>query len=45
MLTRIKPHFYIVKLQLTGVYIIVLVSFQKYKLWVLIRTASLMQVY
>ena len=36
----LKPHFYIVKLGFTGVYIIFLISTQKYRLWVLIRTAS-----
>ena len=34
-----KPHFYIVKLGFTGVYIIFLISAQKHKLWVLVRTA------
>ena len=33
-------HFYIVKLGFTGVYIIFLISAQKHRLWVLIRTAS-----
>ena len=32
----LKPHFYIVKLGFTGVYII----FQEHRLWVLVRTAS-----
>ena len=41
----LKPHFYIVKLGFTGVYIIFLISAQKHKLWwggsnVLVRTAS-----
>ena len=36
-----KPHFYIVKLGFTGVYIIFLISAQKHRLWVLVRTASL----
>ena len=36
----LKPHFYIVKLGFTGVYIIFLISAQKHRLWVLIRTAS-----
>ena len=36
----LKPHFYIVKLGFTGVYIIVLISVQKHRLWVLVRTAS-----
>ena len=37
-----KPHFYIVKLGFTGVYIIFLISAQKHtiRLWVLVRTAS-----
>ena len=30
----LKPHFYIVKLGFTGVYIMVLISAQKYRLWV-----------
>ena len=33
--------FYIVKLGFTGVYIIFLISAQKHRLWVLVRTASL----
>ena len=37
----LQPHFYIVKLGFTGVYIIFLISAQKHRLWVLIRTASL----
>ena len=36
----LKPHFYIVKLRFTGVYIIFLISAQKHRLWVLVRTAS-----
>ena len=36
----LKPHFYIVKLGFTGVYIIFLISAQKQRLWVLVRTAS-----
>ena len=36
----LKPYLYIVKLGLTGVYIIFLISAQKYRLWVLVRTAS-----
>ena len=36
----IKPHFYIIKLGFTGVYIIFLISAQKHSLWVLVRTAS-----
>ena len=36
----LKPHFYIIKLGFTGVYIIFLISAQKHSLWVLVRTAS-----
>ena len=36
----LKPHFFIVKLGFTGVYIILLISAQKHRLWVLVRTAS-----
>ena len=38
----LKPHIYIVKLGFTGVYmyIIYLISAQKHRLWVLVRTAS-----
>ena len=36
----LKPHLYIVKLRFTGVYIIFLVSAQKHRLCVLVRTAS-----
>ena len=36
----LKPHFYIVKLGFTLVYIIFLISTQKHRLWVLVRTAS-----
>ena len=36
----LKPHFYIVKLVFTGVYIIFFISAQKHRLWVLVRTAS-----
>ena len=36
----LKPHFYKVKLGFTGVYIIFLISAQKHRLWVLVRTAS-----
>ena len=36
----LKPHFYIVKLGFTEVYIIFLISAQNYRLWVLVRTAS-----
>ena len=33
----LKPHFYIVKLGFTGVYIIFLISAQKHRLWVFVR--------
>ena len=36
----LQPHFYIVKLGITGVYIIFLISARKHRLWVLVRTAS-----
>ena len=36
----LKPHFYMVKLGFTGVYIIFLISAQRHRLWVLVRTAS-----
>ena len=36
----LKPHFYIVKLGFRGVNIIFLISAQKHRLWVLVRTAS-----
>ena len=36
----LKPHFYIAKLGQTGVYIIFLISTQKHRLWVFVRTAS-----
>ena len=36
----LKPHFYIVKLGFTEVYIIFLNFAQKHRLWVLVRTAS-----
>ena len=36
-----RPHYYIVKLRFTGVYIIFLISAQKHRLWILIRTASM----
>ena len=36
----LKPHFYIVKLGFTGVYIIFLISAQKHRLGVFVRTAS-----
>ena len=35
----LKPHFYIAKLEFTRVYIIFLISAQKHRLWVSIRTA------
>ena len=38
----LKPHFHIVKLGFTGVYIIFLFSAQKHRLWVLVRTASVL---
>ena len=36
----LKPPFYNVKLDFTGVYIISLISAQKHRLWVFVRTAS-----
>ena len=36
----LQPHFYRVKLGFTGVYLIFLISAQKHRLWVLVRTAS-----
>ena len=36
----LKPHFYIVKLGYTGIYIILLIFSQKHGLLVLVRTAS-----
>ena len=33
----LQPHFYMVKLGFTGVYIIFLISAQKHRLWVLVR--------
>ena len=36
----IRPHFYTVKLGFTEGYIIFLISAQKHRLWVLVRTAS-----
>ena len=36
----LKSQFYIVKLEFTRVYIIFLISAQKHRLWVLVRTAS-----
>ena len=38
-LTPLKPHFCIVKLGFAGIYIIFLISAQKHRLWVLVRTA------
>ena len=35
----LKPQFYIVKLEFTGVYIIYLISAQNHRLWVLVRTS------
>ena len=40
ILTPLKLHFYIVKLGFTGVYVIFLISAQKHRLGVLVRTAS-----
>ena len=37
---RLKPHFYTLKLGFIGVYINFLISAQKHRLWVLVRTAS-----
>ena len=37
----LKPHFYTVKLGFTGVYNNFLISAQKHRLWVLVRTALL----
>ena len=37
----LKPHFYIVKLGFTGLYIIFLISAQKHRLWVLTSTHNL----
>ena len=42
-LTRLTPHFYIVKLGCTGVYIFFLIFALKHRLWVLVKTASLRQ--
>ena len=36
----LKPHFYILKLGFRGVYIIFLISAQKHRLWVLVRTST-----
>ena len=38
----LKPHFYIAKLGFTGVYIIFLIFAQKHRLWILVRTASML---
>ena len=40
ILTPLNPYFYIVKLGFTGIYITFLISAQKHRLWVLVRTAS-----
>ena len=37
----LKPHLYIVKLGFTGIYLIFLITAQKHKLWILVRTGSL----
>ena len=37
---HLKPHFYIVKLGFSGVYIIFLIFALKHRLWVLVKTAS-----
>ena len=37
----LKPHFYLVKLGFTGVYIIFLISAQKHSLWVLVRVSTI----
>ena len=37
---HLKPHFNIVKLGFTGVYIIFRISAKNHRLWVLVRTAS-----
>ena len=41
----LKPHFYIVKLGFTGVYIIFVISAQKHRLWVLVRTTRRPTIY
>ena len=41
----LKPHFYMVKLEFTGVYIILIISAQKHRLWVFVRTASARRFY
>ena len=45
MLTPLNPTFIIVKLGFTGVYTIFLISTEKHRLWVLVRTASLRRFY
>ena len=40
ILTPLNPQFYIVKLGFTGVYFIFLISAQKHRLWLPVRTAS-----
>ena len=37
-----KPHFYVVKLGFIGVYIIFLISAQKHRLWVLVRSEAVL---
>ena len=37
----LKPHFYTVKLGFTGIYIILLISALKHRLWVLVRGGSI----
>ena len=39
----LKPHFYKVNLGFKGVYIIFLISAQKHRLWVCVKTASVRQ--
>ena len=41
-MTPLKPHFHIVKLGFTRVYIIFLISAQKHRLWIFVRTASVL---
>ena len=41
----LKPHFYTVKLGFAGIYIFFLISAQKHRLWVLVRTALLRRFY
>ena len=36
----LKPHFYIVNLVFTGLYNIILISAQKRRFWILVRTAT-----